>query len=248
MAGVYSVSVTNSNSCSNSATTSVVVYPKPSITIASNSPVCEGNTISLSASGGTSYSWSGYAAFASTQQNPSQASATTSMAGVYSVSVTNSNSCSNSATTSVVVYPKPSITIASNSPVCEGTTISLSASGGTTYSWAGRNFSSSLQNPSQASATTSMAGVYSVSVTNSNSCSNSATTSVVVNPKPSITIASNSPVCEGNTISLSASGGTSYSWSLPLPLLRLFASTQQNPSQASQVLLLVYGGVFIRSR
>ncbi|MFN8358086.1 MAG: hypothetical protein U0Y10_26725 [Spirosomataceae bacterium] len=93
------------------------------------------------------------AAFASTQQNPSQASATTSMAGVYSVSVTNSNSCSNSATTSVVVYPKPSITIASNSPVCEGTTISLSASGGTTYSWAGSNFSSSLQNP-QASATT----------------------------------------------------------------------------------------------
>ncbi|MFN8358084.1 MAG: hypothetical protein U0Y10_26715 [Spirosomataceae bacterium] len=58
------------------------------------------------------------------------------MAGVYSSAGSYSNSCSNSATTSVVVNPKPSITIASNSPVCEGTTISLSASGGTTYSWA----------------------------------------------------------------------------------------------------------------
>ncbi|MFN8358087.1 MAG: hypothetical protein U0Y10_26730 [Spirosomataceae bacterium] len=85
------------------------------------------------------------------------------------------------------------------------------------------NFSSSLQNPSQASATTSMAGVYSVSVTNSNSCSNSATTSVVVYPKPSITIASNSPVCEGTTIS------SCPWWDVPsrLPVGRLIAGRKQ---------------------
>ncbi|MFN8358088.1 MAG: hypothetical protein U0Y10_26735 [Spirosomataceae bacterium] len=227
MAGIYSVTVLGANSCTGTATTSVVVYPKPSITIASNSPVCEGTTISLSASGGTTYSWAGPAAFASTQQNPSQASATTSMAGVYSVSVTNSNSCSNSATTSVVVNPKPSITIASNSPVCEGNTISLSASGGTTYSWAGPSgFSTTQQNPTITEATTSQSGIYSVTVASQEKCTTSVTVSVKVNPLPKVTASSNSPVCFGNTLNLSASGGVTYSWSGPA-----FSSSIQNPSR-----------------
>ncbi|MFN8358082.1 MAG: hypothetical protein U0Y10_26705 [Spirosomataceae bacterium] len=127
-AGIYSVSVTGANSCSNSATTSVIINSQGA-SASSNSPVCQGNSIALSASaGGTSYSWAGPSNFSSSLQNPSQASATTSMAGIYSVTVLGANSCTGTATTSVVVYPKPSITIASNSPVCEGTTISLSAS------------------------------------------------------------------------------------------------------------------------
>ncbi|MFN8353221.1 MAG: hypothetical protein U0Y10_02140 [Spirosomataceae bacterium] len=45
-------------------------------------------------------------------------------------------------------------------------------------------FSSSVEDPSRNSATTSMSGVYSVTVNGTGGCTGTATTSVVVNPLP----------------------------------------------------------------
>jgi hypothetical protein len=226
-AGVYSVTVTTALGCSASATTSVVVNPLPNITRSSNSPVCQGNTLNLTASGGATYAWSGPSGFSSSLQNPSITNVALNAAGVYSVTVTTALGCSASATTSVMVNPLPNITRSSNSPVCQGNTLNLTASGGATYAWSGPSgFSSALQNPSITNVALNAAGVYSVTVTTSLGCSASATTSVVVNPLPDITRSSNSPVCQGNTLNLTASGGATYAWSGPSG----FSSALQNPS------------------
>jgi hypothetical protein len=67
----------------------------------------------------------------------------------------------------VTIKPVPVPNASSNSPVCLGNTLNISASGGGTYLWTGpNNFSSNLQNPSFANATNTLSGTYTVKVTN----------------------------------------------------------------------------------
>ena len=103
---------------------------------------------------------------------------------------------------------------ATNSPVCSGNALNISANvtGGNsplTYSWAGPNsYTSSSQDPIIANAAVANAGVYSLIVTDTYGCSASAaTSSVVVNASPTVTAAAS--VCVGNNITLSpTTGGT----------------------------------------
>ncbi len=78
-------------------------------TLQSNSPVCIGKDIELTASGGTSYLWSGPNNFSSTLQNPKILNVTTANSGDYSCLITGSGSCAGKFTTNVVVgdYIKP---------------------------------------------------------------------------------------------------------------------------------------------
>ncbi|GIV42683.1 MAG: hypothetical protein KatS3mg034_1993 [Vicingaceae bacterium] len=234
--GIYTVTVTGPNGCSNSGSVSVTVNPLPTVTASSNSPICEGQTLNLSVNttSGATYSWSGPNGFTSTQQNPSITNATTTASGTYTVTVTGANGCSNSGSVSVTVNPLPTVTASSNSPICEGQTLNLSVNttSGATYSWNGPNgFTSTQQNPSIANATTTASGTYTVTVTGPNGCSNSGSVSVTVNPLPTVTASSNSPICEGQTLNLSVNttSGATYSWSGP----NGFTSTQQNPSIAN---------------
>ncbi|GEM_PF-1644686 len=67
----------------------------------------------------------------------------------------------------------PAITIGSNSPICEGSSINLTESGteATMWSWSGPDgFNSPLQNPSIANAMAINAGRYYVTITNSLGC------------------------------------------------------------------------------
>lgn len=226
MSGVYSVTVTGSNACTALATTSVVVGTGNNATAASNTPVCKGQTISLSASGGTTYSWAGPSGFSATVANPTRTDATLTMSGMYSVTVLNGN-CLNTTTVSVQVQQIEAIATTATPSVCLGQAIVLSASGGTTYTWAGPGgFIANVANPTRTGATLAMSGVYSVSVSNGNGgCIASATVSVNVNETATLTVTGSKGLCEGGTISLSARGAATYLWSGPLG----FTSTQAAP-------------------
>jgi hypothetical protein len=234
MTGTYTLTVTYSPSSTGTATTDVLVNAKPAATASSNSPVCEGSTISLSGSpsGMASYSWTGPNGFTSDVQNPSIPNANLDMAGTYTLTVTSTSGCTGpAASTTVVVNAKPVATADSNSPVCEGSTISLFGPAGiSSYSWTGPNgFTSDVQNPSIPNATLAMAGAYTLTVISSSGCTGpAASIIVVVNPKPVATASSNSPVCEGSTIYLSGgpAGMASYSWTGP----NGFTSDVQNPT------------------
>ena len=98
---VYTVTASNSTSgCSATATTSVTIVPLP--TASNTGPYLFGQTISLSASSGSAYSWSGPNSFSSTIVNPSIPNAQLSLAGIYTVTVSNVG-CTATATTNVVV-------------------------------------------------------------------------------------------------------------------------------------------------
>src|SRR5207253_559006 len=102
--------------------------------------------------------------------------------------------------------------IGSNSPVCAGTPINLTSSGGTGYSWSGPSgYSSAVQNPVIASAQATNAGVYTVTVTTAAGCKATNTVNVSV-ITPTISASNTGPYCAGATIQLNSAAATSYTW------------------------------------
>jgi len=208
------------------------VNPLPTPAAGSNTPVCAGNTLNLTAaSGAAAYNWTGPNSFTSTVQNPSIAGVTAAAAGTYYVTATNGTGCFASASTAVVINPLPTPAAGSNTPVCAGNTLNLTAAtGAATYNWTGPNsFTSTAQNPSITNVTSAAGGTYYVTATNTTGCFASASTAVVINPLPTTAAGSNTPVCAGNTLNLTAAtGAATYNWTGP----NSFTSTAQNPSIA----------------
>jgi hypothetical protein len=132
MSGNYTVTVT-SGTATCTATTSVTVNALPVVAV--NSPtICAGQTATLTASGATTYSWN-----TGSTANP----LSVSPASTTNYTVTGTiGTCTNTAVAIVTVNPLPVVTV--NSPsICPGGTASLTASGATTYSWnTGFNFKS----------------------------------------------------------------------------------------------------------
>lgn len=189
-----------------------------------NGPLCVGDNLQLSETGGdaVSWSWSGPNGFSSTQQNPIINNITVADAGTYTVTVTDADNLTASTSTDVVVS-LPIATASSTSPACTGTNLQLFETGGdaVSWSWSGPNsFTSTQQNPTISNVTAAAAGIYTVNIIDQFGCTASATTSVAVNDGPSsVSATPNSPSCNsGNdgSIDLNITGGTApytYNWS-----------------------------------
>jgi gliding motility-associated-like protein len=224
--GLYSVTVTSAEGCTGTAIATLLVNPLPVPTINANSPLCIGNNLQLMSSGGDLYNWSGPNGFVSTLQNPVIDNITSLSAGSYTLTVTASNSCTASTNTIVTLNQGPIIIASSNSPVCHEGDINLQLSGGVSYQWQGpNNFTSSAQNPTLNNVNLSYSGTYNVTVTGQNGCTTIASTNVIVNGQLNVNVTSNSPVCEGDTLRLTADKGVTFMWSGP----NGFDATSQNP-------------------
>ena len=171
MAGAYVITVNTSAECTDIDTINVTVNI-PIATAGSNSPICSGNTINFTSSNATSFSWSGPNGFTSNLQNPIIPIAADPMEGTYAVTITAANGCKVTKTTNVIVnaLPTASIIITDNSDIANdgiiynGTTASLTASGGTSYIWS--------SGETTAVITKDVEGTYTVTVTNALGCAN----------------------------------------------------------------------------
>jgi gliding motility-associated-like protein len=250
-AGVYTLSVTDANGCPGSDTASVIVNETPTLSgvFATNPTPCAGQTINLNATATPSlsiYSWSGPNGYSSGNvQNPVISNATTLQSGVYTVTATY-NGCASSSTNTVnvVVNPTPVATASANwsSVNCSASTNTLSGSGGPSYSWSGPgSFSSSQQNPV---VTTS--GIYTLTVTNSFSCTAQDTTTITIVKTPTLTpafSANGDTACVGDVVQLNVNSNpappaTTFTWTGPGG----FTSTSQNPTVPTTNTL--YSGTF----
>jgi hypothetical protein len=220
MGGVYTLTVTNGSGCSATTTTTITVNPRPVLTPVGGT-FCEGSTINLSltVSGGSGFTfiWNGPASFTANTQNTSRINATTAMGGIYTITVTNATSCTTSATTTVIINVRP-IVSATGGTFCEAATITLSttvsAGSSFTYSWTGpSSFTSNIKDPTRASATTAMGGIYTIVVNNNFNCTTSATTSVIINALPASPTLAPASICGSGSVNLSATGcGGTVNW------------------------------------
>jgi gliding motility-associated-like protein len=92
----------------------------------SNSPICQGNTIQLSATGGTNYAWTGPNGFTSSKQNPSILNVNTSQSGQYSCNITGTGGCNDMKSVDVVINVQPLPTANSPQEFCAQQNATLS--------------------------------------------------------------------------------------------------------------------------
>ncbi|MFM6934267.1 MAG: Ig-like domain-containing protein, partial [Flavobacteriales bacterium] len=202
---VLTYTYTNANGCTNSVSTNFTVNALPSATITASGATtfCQGGNVTLTASAGSSYLWSG--------SNETTQSIVATTSGNYVVTVTNANGCSAvSVPMAITVNALPAATITANGPTtfCQGGSVTLVASAGSTYLWSGSNAITQ-------SITVSTAGSYNVTVTNAAGCSaTSANVVVTVNNAsvPTITASGSTAICQGSSVQLTASAGSAYSW------------------------------------
>ncbi|MFZ5552225.1 MAG: gliding motility-associated C-terminal domain-containing protein, partial [Bacteroidota bacterium] len=211
-AGTYTVTVTDVNSCV--ATQTITITEPPVLTANTTStPSCGGNsgTATVTAGGGTSpytYLWS---------NGQTTSTATGLSAGSYTVTTTDANGCSTSSSITISPAPPVSFTLSSTQTSCTSNTgtATVNVTGGVspfTYLW------SNGQTTSMATALG--VGNYTVTVTDSNGCSQAQTVNITSLGGPAATASVNSNVlCFGGSTgsaSASATGGTSpytYLWS-----------------------------------
>ncbi len=194
--GTYTVIASNANGCTASASATVNVYERPTITISGNPSICDGGVTTLTAEGGNSYLWSTGFPGASINVNA---------AGTYSVIATGANGCTSSAELTVAQYSAPEVSITGNTTVCEGSSTTITANGGVSYQWS--------TGETGASISVNAFGVYSVTATGNGGCSATANATVFVASAPTPSISGNLHICDNETTTLTANGGDSYMWS-----------------------------------
>ena len=197
VSGTYTVTVTNSIGCTASSSVSLIVNPTPIAQIDGNSSLCEGSSTTLLASGGTSYLWSNNATTPEILINPTQS-------GAYSCTVTNNFGCHTVISKPITIVPLPVAELYGGTQFCEGTSMYLTAAGGDSYLW--------NDSTTGAQYTVTQPGMYSVTVT-LNGCSASTYTFINTMSNPTPTITDPVTICDGLTATLTAEGGTSYHWS-----------------------------------
>lgn len=198
---VYTVSAFN-GTCSGVATVTLVTVPLPTVTSnASSTYVCSGESVTLTATGGLTYSWSPNAGTGATV-------VVTPTAPIqYSVAGSNAAGCLGGSPISIIVNSAPSVTVSASAPaICNGDAVILSAGGANTYTW------DVPANTSSVSVSPSITTVYSVTGTGSNSCTATKTIQVDV-ITPTVSITGPNAICSGQSATLIANGASSYTWS-----------------------------------
>jgi len=192
--GEYIVTVTDLTGCTTVATKSIQTLLLPAPDILGADGACRNKTVTLSVPDGDLFAWS-------TGQSTQSIEVGT---GIYSVTATDLNGCSSVGSKTVSVLTDPVVNINGANEVCDGNLLLITATGGVDYRWSsGENTANILVSK----------GSYTVTVTNNNGCT--ATNEKTINNyiNPSVSIAGANSVCQGNTTTITASGGLSYKWS-----------------------------------
>ncbi|MBK8356167.1 MAG: choice-of-anchor J domain-containing protein [Saprospiraceae bacterium] len=225
------------NSCPGAAiTATVVINPTPSYTFTSNGlPYSEGDTITacnqdvlalaITSPVTVTYTFTrlsnGNVINTGSTPGSFNYTATNAREGFYEIGITNSFGCILKDTIYLLVNPLPNpVAEATPNPICQGGNLQLSVNGNNnfTFAWSGPNgFTSALKNPVINGITPVGSGIYTVTVTNLNGCSNTSTISVLVNPTPTaIATPAAQTICSASSISTivltGAVTGTTYAW------------------------------------
>jgi gliding motility-associated-like protein len=207
----YIVTVTSAG-CTDADTVIVIVFPTVNANAGNDTIICSSGSAQLHASGGTGYAWSPAAGLSSTSvSNPV---ATPSSQTTYTVTVTDANGCTDTDDVTVSISSNLIVTVnPSSATTCPGGSVQLTASGGTTYTWAP---AAGLSATSGAIviATPSASTTYTVTATNAGGCSGSTTVTVTIGANLTPTISGSLTICNGTSTTLDAGTGYAvYNWS-----------------------------------
>lgn len=195
--GLYTVVVTNTMGCTNSASLNVHVDSYPAIMITGDTILCEGQQSVLFAYGGASYLWDDGT---TTPYRVIAPDVDTS----YTVQVSN-GICASTATQNIHVNERPVAQIEAPDGLCEGSTVSLIAHGGLVYFWSTGQTSAMID--------VSTVGTYQLVAYNQYGCTDTTSHTLIQYPNPQVSIMGAEAICEGSQAQLSAVGDGLFLWS-----------------------------------
>lgn len=160
--GMFFVRVTNSEGCYATDTLELDTFTSPVVFLGNDSFVCEGVTFTLDAGPFATYRWS---------DGSSQRTMEPSGAGTYAVAITDANGCSASDTVSLLYFRKPDLQLVRQLRLCEPDTLVTAVSSFNQFTWNDGSVSASQRITGY--------GTFSVTVTDTNSCTNTASVEVI---------------------------------------------------------------------
>ncbi len=189
-----------------------VTIDSPLVDAGKDTTLCGQTLLQLQASGGVQYQWIPVIGLSDANISNPVVSLTDSV--TYSVTGTDQLGCSNTDSIRIKYSPSPVFSISkSDTTICKGDSVSVTASGGNMYSW--EPVETILQ-PLQDSVRMipDLTTIYTVTITNT-VCSltdkKQFTVSVLPSPAPAI-VKSNDIDCARDSALLTASGGILYNW------------------------------------
>ncbi len=207
------ISVTASNAgCTGAPTVfTITINPLPVANAGADTGFCSGTSVTLNGSGGGNYSWLPATNLSnSTIANPVASPPSTTL---YTLTVSNGFGCTSTDTVRVTVHPLPAVSGGPNKIICQGSSVQLTASGATTYTWipASTLNNANISNPTASPTVTTQ---YTVTGTGAFGCSRQAVVTVIVNAAPVVNAGNDVSVCLGSSVGLAASGtANTYTWS-----------------------------------
>jgi hypothetical protein len=195
---------------SNGLTMSVTNGPTLDLMV-SDASICAGNSSTLSVSGANTYLWS-------TNETTDQITVSPTTTTTYTVTGTDINGCMGDGTTTITVAPLTVSITASALTVCSGNNVTLTASGAGvtgTYEWTNITSNQNLGNVNPLVVNLTSTTEFSVLGTDENACTN--TFNITINTIAVVITITPTPddnnICVGESVTLTASGATTYSWS-----------------------------------
>ncbi len=212
----WSVVVTDNHSCLNTDTITVTALSIPSVDAGPDFSVCSGSSVQLQGSGSGTLVWS--PAFGLSDVNVPDPICTPEGTITYTLTVTGGNLCTNTDQTTVVVNVLPNANAGPDLQMCLGDSVQLQASGPGTYSWSPANTLSDA-NATNPMAFPTVTTVYTLTLTDSVTCSSTDQVTVTVNffnQNLALEPTQQTSGCQGTSQTFSVlpnNAGNTYSWS-----------------------------------
>ncbi len=215
LAGSYMVTVSNVGCSATSAATTVTVNPAPTATLTASgtTSLCNGGSVTFTASTGSGYTyvWKKNGASIS---GATGSTYTAIQAGSYTVTVSASGCSATSPTQTVTVSAAPAATLTAGSATtfCYGSGVLLTANTGTGYTYVWKLSGTVITGATSSTYTATQSGNYTVVVTNGSCSTSSSAIAVTANTAPTVVCSSNPA---NATVSVVASGGSpayTYAW------------------------------------
>ena len=198
-ASVYSETFSLGTGCDSISNVTLVVNALPTVVAGANQAICEGEIVTLSGSGASSYTWDN-GVIENTPFTPTLGTVT------YTLTGTDANGCVNTDVVDLTVNALPIVDAGIDQAVCEGDPVTLSGAGASSYTWDNGVVENTPFTPTLGTVTYTLTG------TDANGCVNTDVVDLTVNALPIVDAGIDQAVCEGDPVTLSGAGASSYTW------------------------------------
>lgn len=231
---IYIVSVSK-NGCTKNDTVAVNILPLPDVSVGNDTTICYGTVTTITATGGVTYLWNTGALSPSITID-------TLVNSVFSVTATGSNGCKNTDMMNLFINTNIIVTSSPANPViCAEDSVKLSVTSNvsTIVTWSPESGLSATSGHS-VYASPAFSTTYTALATDALGCTAETLVHVLVNQLPIVQVhPSNTTICKGDTISLTAYGASSYFWNPPTGLsANTLPSVFASPADSTEYLII----------